>query len=792
MNLLVHYQLNVMMMLGGICGFIFLFLLSMKISNKAKKHAFLQIAFWTMILLFSDRFCYMFRGDVSELGYWMVRICNFLVFAATLLAENGFNEYLISLEKDWMLEERETRILKISRLLAIIGLSLLIISQFTGMYYTFDESNRYQRSGGFLICYAMPLIITIIQFAFILKHRKKYSSTILISLMIFLGAPFLASIVQIFFYGLSLLNIATGVSTIFLYFFALFDQNNVLVRAAVQELKQAKEMREKTGEMLQQTIEALATAIDANDPYTHGHSTRVAKYSKKIAEMSGMSVEECEKVYLAALLHDVGKIGISDSILNKPGRLTDEEFAVIKQHPALGEQILAHITTSPYLRIGAHYHHERYDGTGYPKGLKGEDIPRVARIIAVADAYDAMTSKRSYRDQIAQQKVREEIVKGLGTQFDPKYGKQMLQLVDLDEEFRMREHHDVAIFGDEKTMEFEELKQKYTAGLRITDLPITVRLRYASAKADIKCVPTILLYDALDERYVEDDYIKTEMDFVEYGSICFDGTVTQCDHVRNIKQTTTIKEEKDIAVGIYKEATIRLVKKSDHLMVTIISAEKVEEVIFALNDKSRYVFMALTGEYCSAEVMEVTIDANPVDDSYIPRIAEEISFINCPAGDIPNVEVDGWRTDSSETIKVEDNMEISFHTLSLPSAKRIWHCPILCVYISDDGKINGPNYKELSLIRFDGESWSECEDVVNSAVVSKDESFSDWNDWKKKNKEGTDCKLKIYREDDKIIVRAENSGVTIINQTKTADNIDELYVFLTGDQCAITNIQIHR
>ncbi len=190
---------------------------------------------------------------------------------------------------------------------------------------------------------------------------------------------------------------------------------------------------------LQQTIEALVSAVDAKDSYTHGHSARVAKYAKKIAQLAGLSEEDCDDIYLAGLLHDVGKIGISDVIINKKGKLTSEEFAMIKQHSVLGDAILEKIHMLPSLSTGARHHHERYDGTGYPDNLKGTDIPQIARIIAVADAYDAMTSTRSYRDILTQMKVREELVKGIGTQFDPEYAKIMIHLLDLDVEYRMRE-----------------------------------------------------------------------------------------------------------------------------------------------------------------------------------------------------------------------------------------------------------------------------------------------------------------------------------------------------------------
>lgn len=188
--------------------------------------------------------------------------------------------------------------------------------------------------------------------------------------------------------------------------------------------------------LFEQTAEALAEAIDAKDRYTHGHSTRVAEISERIAREAGFSDKECEEVYFAALLHDVGKIGIRDDIINKEGRLSDEEFEHIKQHPILGYQILSNIKQSRTLNVGAHYHHERYDGSGYPDGLRGEEIPAIARIIAVADAYDAMTSSRSYRSSLSEEATREELVRGMGTQFDPQYAEIMLHIMDEDNKER--------------------------------------------------------------------------------------------------------------------------------------------------------------------------------------------------------------------------------------------------------------------------------------------------------------------------------------------------------------------
>ena len=192
--------------------------------------------------------------------------------------------------------------------------------------------------------------------------------------------------------------------------------------------------------MTEATALALAKAIDAKDSYTHGHSTRVAEYSLKIAQLAGKSESDCRSIHLTALMHDIGKIGIPNDIINKQGKLTDEEYRVIKAHPVIGKQILSNITQAPHISDGAYYHHERFDGKGYPTGLAGKNIPDVARIIAVADAYDAMTSNRSYRGTLSQDYVRAEIEKGKGTQFDPEYAKIMLKLIDEDKNYKMREN----------------------------------------------------------------------------------------------------------------------------------------------------------------------------------------------------------------------------------------------------------------------------------------------------------------------------------------------------------------
>lgn len=206
-----------------------------------------------------------------------------------------------------------------------------------------------------------------------------------------------------------------------------------------KELQSLKNQLRQTEKFSSQVIWALSSAIDAKDHYTSGHSARVADYTWKLSKKLGKDKEEQKRNYYIGLLHDIGKIGIPDAILNKPGRLSDEEFAVIRSHPVIGDEILQTITVIPDIALGARWHHERYDGKGYPDGLKEKDIPELARIIAVADAYDAMTSTRSYRGVLPQETVRREIEKGKGAQFDPLIADKMLELIDEDINYEMHE-----------------------------------------------------------------------------------------------------------------------------------------------------------------------------------------------------------------------------------------------------------------------------------------------------------------------------------------------------------------
>ena len=228
-------------------------------------------------------------------------------------------------------------------------------------------------------------------------------------------------------------NAEIQIALILLCFGGCYAATRIYDRIHRQNLEFMEELEKKniqSRQMTMQTIMTIVNTIDAKDEYTKGHSQRVSEYSAALAAELGMSGEDVERIRYIGLLHDIGKIGVPDAILNKPGRLNNAEFSLMKLHTLVGGEILKDINSMDDLDVGAKYHHERYDGKGYPEGLKGGEIPPVARIIGIADAYDAMTSHRIYRKRLSDEAVREEIARCAGTQFDPQYAKAFLRLLD--------------------------------------------------------------------------------------------------------------------------------------------------------------------------------------------------------------------------------------------------------------------------------------------------------------------------------------------------------------------------
>lgn len=344
----------------------------------------------------------------------------------------------------------------INRVMLILQFAMLFINMFTGFIFGFNENGEYVHGRIYLFVYIVPMYYTCVSAYILFKNHKLFKKKQIFSIITYMVCLLLGVLIQMLFFPDVLLALFTCSIAVFIIMFSMETPDYQLLMKTLAELnalqknlqqevkrqtKEAEDKREKVERLSQQVILTLAKTIDAKDKYTKGHSERVADYSREIAGRMNFSEQQQQEIYRMGLLHDIGKIGIPDTIINKTGKLTDEEFRVIQSHPVIGSEILSTISELPEIASGARSHHERYNGTGYPDKLAGENIPLASRIIGVADAYDAMTSKRSYRDTLPQEVVRAEIVKGKGTQFDPRCADIMLEMIDEDKEYAMKEHY---------------------------------------------------------------------------------------------------------------------------------------------------------------------------------------------------------------------------------------------------------------------------------------------------------------------------------------------------------------
>lgn len=225
----------------------------------------------------------------------------------------------------------------------------------------------------------------------------------------------------------------TIIAGIFLIGCILLGMRIYIGARRADELESLIERQKHDKELTREIIEAFAKVVDLKDSYTQGHSFRVAKYTEMLSRELGFDEETIEKYHNIALMHDIGKVGVPDSVLNKPGKLTEDEFSLIKSHTSRGFEVLQNISIMPEIAIGAHSHHERPDGKGYPLGLKKEEIPIVAQIIAVADCFDAMYSNRPYRSRMNFDKVVSIIKEVSGTQLSADVVDAFLRLVEKGE-----------------------------------------------------------------------------------------------------------------------------------------------------------------------------------------------------------------------------------------------------------------------------------------------------------------------------------------------------------------------
>jgi hypothetical protein len=334
-------------------------------------------------------------------------------------------------------------------------------------------------------------------------------------------------------------------------------------------------------------------------------------------------------------------------------------------------------------------------------------------------------------------------------------------------------------------------------GFQITDAVTKIRL-YSRADEgfdEAGSLPALILFDALDGRIHEDPSQNKELLYLEYGQIRFDGR-TLCKAARRI-ETKVLEGEGNTgeagkkSTAHYSAYEIEAVRHRDHAMIRISDGKQTVQSIVAFPDSTRFAYLSLTGEHCTISSIHVDENAGVVPEDYIPRIAEEISYIKgCPQGDIPNLQVDGWRTQATQGVPINDRMEIAFHTQSLPTARLVWHCPFVSIYTSADGTVNGEGYREFLLLRLDGENWESDEHVKNDVHIDHTRDFPGWNAWKDANRQGIDCEVAIHRDGNCVTIRTENLGIVLNSLTTILDDVSEVYVSLTGDQCALTDIHV--
>lgn len=401
-----------------------------------KRYKIFLFATITMILL--DIITVITNDYAHNIPHFLNMFLNGLYFLSGAVVAILFLSYCVSVAFGDNKTDSFRKIITISSaiILGLYGIALFV-NNFTGFFFYFDYTKDFAYSPGpiYLLVNLLAVLFTLESFVIFVIKRDRFNKKQIVSTILFFASFFISFFLQLFAFQKVLLSdfgIAIGALIVF---FSIETPDYIKLIRTLEELNELKasleiQVKNRTQELdlekklyeelTLETLSSLAQVIDAKDHYTNGHSFRVAAYAKGIAEELGLGYQECEQIYFAGLIHDVGKIGIKEDILTKPGKLTDEEYKIIKSHSSLGGDILRGIKEFPIFEKVARNHHERYDGTGYPDKLKGEEISLEARIVAIADTFDAMTSDRSYRKALTDEYALMELERNKGTQFDPK------------------------------------------------------------------------------------------------------------------------------------------------------------------------------------------------------------------------------------------------------------------------------------------------------------------------------------------------------------------------------------
>ncbi len=778
------YQLDIMLLLCGACAVMCLLLCITRFLSKSRRQVLIMMEVIAFSLLWFDRLAYIYAGDPSSKGYIMVRVSNFFVFFLTSGIVVGFNIYL----SDWLMHEGGMTSppvrLKIVQIMAIGGLIMAVISAMTGLYYYFDANNLYHRGSGFLIAYIIPVVCPIIQYTVIRQNKSLFGKLIYLSMTLYIFVPIACGILQIFTYGISITNMSMVLVSISLYVFTHLDINDTVEHAHKLEMEELHEEQKSMKKLFGQTSTAFVTAVEKRDAFSQGHAAKVAMYAREIAKMCGKSEEDCDMVYYAALLHDVGMIAVSDEVIKSDTDPMENNSDILHELPVVGQEILSNIKEYPYLSQGAYYSHERYDGSGYPEGLKGDAIPEIARMIAVADEYVDMSTAKRYRNPIPDFLARETFIKEAGGKFDPVFAKCMVKIMDLGEGIKNENDTDV-------------MESELSCGLYRDNISYGTALEKNYVRIEFNCTedkdapeefsaPSIILFDSYDRHVHSDTKSIEEFSYYEYGEVWFDdhdvSTFARDIQERELEDSENLTDSHyEILAGRYR----------DHLKLVMRSPEHSKEVIMALPGDSKAVYIGLTGEHCRLCDITVTDTQDEVKESDIPRIADEISYIDRMESDLKNIQIDRPRSLTTEGVLLRDRCQINFHTVSLPGASLVWHCPYIVIFSSKDGTVNGEDYKEYAMIKLNGEDNGTNEYAKNNFVMRKTDDFQGWGAWKETNKEGFECKIILEKRGNRITTMTENLGIHIENTTDIIGDATSVYVALTGDQCALTDIRVH-
>ncbi len=429
----------------SLCFIISFILFMYQVFKEKKKDSsnrwFGAMLFCNMLMILGDLADWVFSGRPGMFMHYIQTVFTAILYFAAA----GFLIYSVH---RWIIAVASQRVKipeifqTISGVFCVVQTLIALTNPLMGRCFV-DANNVYQRGNGYMLTVVLPYVFFSATIVFLIAYRRAFTVREFIYMMLFVLVPIAAGAVQYLTYRISTLNVAVTLALVIGLNFIQSQreiENEELERSFVEAKQmQLSEMHDYQSNLSEQLIGVLCEAVEAKDRYTRGHSQRVARYAKEIMYRLGGSEEEQNKAYFIGILHDVGKIAVKDDIINSEERLTDDEYEIIKLHTIAGYQILRSIDIIPEIAVGARWHHERYDGTGYPNGLSGENIPLIARIIAVADAYDAMTSNRTYQKTMPQDKVREEILKGMGTQFDPKIAKIMVDMIDEDISYDMKQ-----------------------------------------------------------------------------------------------------------------------------------------------------------------------------------------------------------------------------------------------------------------------------------------------------------------------------------------------------------------